>query len=85
MMFNDSSGRIAAAILPELSLNIIDRYLVASETLDIEPLLVLNKTDLLDDKARAFVDKQMDIYRNICSSLSKPSRAFSRLDLPTPD
>ncbi|HCW99719.1 MAG TPA: ribosome biogenesis GTPase RsgA [Pantoea sp.] len=56
---------IVSAILPELSLNIIDRYLVASETLGIEPLLVLNKTDLLDDKARAFVDEQMDIYRRI--------------------
>ena len=56
---------IVSAILPELSLNIIDRYLVASETLDIEPLLVLNKTDLLDEKARAFVDEQMAIYRRI--------------------
>ncbi|WBG91343.1 small ribosomal subunit biogenesis GTPase RsgA [Pantoea piersonii] len=56
---------IVSAILPELSLNIIDRYLVASETLGIEPLLVLNKTDLLDDKARAFIDEQMDIYRRI--------------------
>jgi len=56
---------IVSAILPELSLNIIDRYLVVSETLGIEPLLVLNKTDLLDDKARAFVDQQMDIYRRI--------------------
>ncbi|MGP6488722.1 small ribosomal subunit biogenesis GTPase RsgA [Duffyella gerundensis] len=56
---------IVSAILPELSLNIIDRYLVASETLDVEPLLVLNKTDLLDGNARAFVDKQMDIYRKI--------------------
>lgn len=56
---------VVSAILPELSLNIIDRYLVASETLDIEPLLVLNKTDLLDDKGRAFVDEQMDIYRHI--------------------
>lgn len=56
---------IVSAILPELSLNIIDRYLVASETLGIEPLLVLNKIDLLDDEARAFVDEQMDIYRHI--------------------
>lgn len=56
---------IVSAILPELSLNIIDRYLVASETLGIEPLLVLNKTDLLDDEARAFVDEQMAIYRHI--------------------
>ncbi|MDF2786355.1 MAG: GTPase RsgA [Pantoea eucrina] len=56
---------IVSAILPELSLNIIDRYLVASETLGIEPLLVLNKIDLLDSDARAFVDEQMDIYRRI--------------------
>lgn len=56
---------IVSAILPELSLNIIDRYLIASETLDVEPLLVLNKTDLLDDAGRKFVDNQMDIYRRI--------------------
>ncbi|WP_158785114.1 small ribosomal subunit biogenesis GTPase RsgA [Pantoea sp. BAV 3049] len=56
---------IVSAILPELSLNIIDRYLIACETLDVEPLLVLNKTDLLDDEGRAFVDEQMEIYRHI--------------------
>ncbi|MCX0501578.1 small ribosomal subunit biogenesis GTPase RsgA [Erwinia billingiae] len=56
---------IVSAILPELSLNIIDRYLIASETLDVEPLLVLNKIDLLDDAGRKFVDKQMEIYRRI--------------------
>ncbi|RRO01311.1 small ribosomal subunit biogenesis GTPase RsgA [Pectobacterium aquaticum] len=54
---------IVSAILPELSLNIIDRYLVACETLEIDPLIVLNKIDLLDDKSRQFVDKKMDIYR----------------------
>jgi len=56
---------IVSAILPELSVNIIDRYLVACETLDVEPLLVLNKTDLLDDEGRAWVDQQMEIYRRI--------------------
>ncbi|MGE9551252.1 small ribosomal subunit biogenesis GTPase RsgA [Erwinia amylovora] len=56
---------IVSAILPELSLNIIDRYLIACETLEVEPLLVLNKTDLLDDEGRAFVDEQMEIYRHI--------------------
>ena len=56
---------IVSAILPELSVNIIDRYLVACETLDVEPLLVLNKTDLLDDEGRAWVDEQMDVYRRI--------------------
>ena len=43
---------IVSAILPELSLNIIDRYLVACETLQV-------------DEAMAFVNEQMDIYRNI--------------------
>ncbi|CAH3753135.1 Small ribosomal subunit biogenesis GTPase RsgA, partial [Raoultella ornithinolytica] len=56
---------IVSAILPELSLNIIDRYLVACETLDVEPLIVLNKTDLLDADGMAFVNEQMDIYRGI--------------------
>jgi len=56
---------IVSAILPELSLNIIDRYLIACETLDIEPLLVLNKTDLLDAEGRQFVDQLMAIYRHI--------------------
>ncbi len=56
---------IVSAILPELSLNIIDRYLIACETLGIAPLLVLNKTDLLDDEGRRFVDEQMGIYRDI--------------------
>ncbi|HBC4982526.1 TPA: small ribosomal subunit biogenesis GTPase RsgA, partial [Escherichia coli] len=56
---------IVSAILPELSLNIIDRYLVACETLQIEPIIVLNKIDLLNDEGMEFVNEQMDIYRNI--------------------
>lgn len=56
---------IVSAILPELSLNIIDRYLVACETLHVEPIIVLNKIDLLDDEGMAFVNEQMDIYRDI--------------------
>ena len=56
---------IVSAILPELSLNIIDRYLVACETLDVEPLIVLNKIDLLNDEGMKFVNEQMDIYRHI--------------------
>lgn len=56
---------IVSALLPELSLNIIDRYLVACETLEMEPLIVLNKIDLLTVASRADVERQMTIYRRI--------------------
>lgn len=56
---------IVSAILPELSVNIIDRYLVACETLEVEPLIVLNKIDLLAAQERAWVDETMEVYRRI--------------------
>ncbi|KLU17387.1 MULTISPECIES: small ribosomal subunit biogenesis GTPase RsgA [Xenorhabdus] len=65
---------IVSAILPELSLNIIDRYLVACETLNIEPLLVLNKIDLLDAESREWVNDVMDIYRHIGYRVLEVSR-----------
>lgn len=56
---------IVSSVLPELSLNIIDRYLVASETLNIAPLLVLNKIDLLDDEQRAQYQEWLTVYERI--------------------
>ena len=56
---------IVSAVLPELSLNIIDRYLVASETQGISPLLLLNKIDLLDPQRRDAIEQQLAIYRKI--------------------
>lgn len=56
---------IVSAILPELSLNMIDRYLVACETLSIEPIIVLNKVDLLDEDGREFINETMTIYQDI--------------------
>lgn len=56
---------IVSSVLPELSLNIIDRYLIASETLNISPLLVLNKIDLLDQEQRNYYQQQLRIYQDI--------------------
>lgn len=56
---------VVSAILPELSLNMIDRYLVACETLNVEPLIVLNKVDLLDNAGRQAVHEMMEVYRHI--------------------
>lgn len=56
---------IVSSVLPELSLNIIDRYLVAAETVEIEPLIVLNKVDLLDDGTRQQVERTLSLYKAI--------------------
>ena len=41
---------IICSVRPELNEGLIDRYLVAAETLGITPVLVLNKIDLADDE-----------------------------------
>ncbi|WP_394136226.1 small ribosomal subunit biogenesis GTPase RsgA [Aliivibrio fischeri] len=56
---------IVSSILPELSLNIIDRYLIASETLNIKPLIVLNKVDLLSKEEFTKVQQLLSLYEDI--------------------
>jgi ribosome biogenesis GTPase len=52
---------IVLAPLPEPHANLIDRYLVAAETVGIEPVILLNKTDLLTD-CREQIDALLAIY-----------------------
>ena len=56
---------IVSAVLPELSLNIIDRYLIAAETVGIPPLIVLNKVDLLEAEERKQVEATLSLYQEI--------------------
>lgn len=56
---------IVSAVLPTLSLNIIDRYLVICETANIPAVIVLNKIDLLSVEARRDAKEQLEIYRDI--------------------
>ncbi|MDW6002093.1 small ribosomal subunit biogenesis GTPase RsgA [Vibrio mangrovi] len=65
---------IVSSVLPELSLNIIDRYLIVAETLKIKPLLVLNKIDLLSSEQREEFGNWLDIYKD----LGYPSLFVSR-------
>ncbi len=48
---------IVSALLPDLAPSIIDRYLVAVEQLDITPIILINKIDLLDDANKEAVEK----------------------------
>ena len=56
---------IVSAVLPQLSLNIIDRYLVICESANIPVLIVLNKVDLLSESERQDAEKQLAIYQKI--------------------
>ncbi len=56
---------IVVAPAPAPSEYLIDQYLVAAETAGIRPLVVVNKSDLLDDDARAGLETRLAVYRRI--------------------
>lgn len=56
---------IVSAILPVLSLNIIDRYLVAAKITGIKPLLVINKIDLLTEEEQQQLENKLSLYQNL--------------------
>lgn len=56
---------IVSSVRPALSLNIIDRYLVASEDVHIKPIVVLNKVEMLSTAERQEVDESLKVYRDI--------------------
>jgi ribosome biogenesis GTPase len=55
---------LVIAPLPIPHANLIDRYLVAAETVGIEPVILLNKTDLLegDNEGRTKIDELLATY-----------------------
>ena len=50
---------------PEAHANLIDRYLVAAENCYIEPIILLNKTDLLDDVSHPRFDDMLSTYEEL--------------------
>jgi ribosome biogenesis GTPase len=72
---------VVIAVRPEPFANLIDRYLVAAEAAGIEPVLLLNKSDLLDDGNRAAIDRLLAIYRDLgYRVLTCSTRSDSGLD-----
>ncbi len=53
---------VVLAPRPQPFLNLLDRYLVAIENLQLKPLIVINKTDLLNDKAVPAIDAVLADY-----------------------
>ena len=53
---------IVLAPLPEPHSQLIDRYLVAAESVSIKPLILLNKFDLITDENRSQIEQLLAIY-----------------------
>lgn len=56
---------IVSALLPEFSANIIDRYLIAAEDVEILPIILVNKADLINQTTTTQIAKFRQIYQNI--------------------
>lgn len=56
---------IVTSILPELSTNIIDRYIVACEEQKIKPIIVVNKIDMLTTDSFNNLKCKLEIYTNL--------------------
>lgn len=53
---------LVVACEPVVHPNLIDRYLVAAENCNIEPIILLNKTDLLDDVSGPYMHDMLKNY-----------------------
>ena len=56
---------VVVAPYPEPHANLIDRYLVAANAIDIEPVLLINKTDRIDDLTRDKISYLEKTYRDL--------------------
>ncbi len=69
--------------------NLIDRYIVAAESLNITPVIVLNKYDLLAENELDKLNQDMQPYRNIGYQLiytsTKQTRGLEQLTLQLQD
>lgn len=60
---------IVCAPLPEFSERLLDRYLVAAELSNIEPVILFNKTDLLTDEQRQQLSDRLAPYQQLDYSI----------------
>ncbi len=56
---------IVVAAEPIAHANLIDRYLVAAETVGIPPVILLNKTDLINEENRENLNKLLTTYEEL--------------------
>ena len=62
---------IIIACKPVPQLNLIDRYLVAAQLMGIQPIIVLNKSDLINSSNKNHIDTLLSTYQNLAYSTVK--------------
>lgn len=56
---------IVIAPIPKPHTQLVDRYLVAAENIGIQPVLVINKSDLINDENRATLNEFVQLYSGL--------------------
>lgn len=56
---------IVVAHKPEMNEGLIDRYLVAAEHSHLQPVIVFNKIDLIEEELFAALDNRLQLYKDI--------------------
>ena len=69
----DQACLVVTIAHPETSTTFIDRFLASAEAYRVPVILIFNKTDILDDDERHYLDMMMQLYRTVgyeCVALS---------------
>ena len=56
---------IVTATEPELSLHLLDRYLIITETVSLDAIIVINKTDLMSQNKRQQIEQTLSTYEQL--------------------
>ena len=69
----DQACLVVTIAHPETSTTFIDRFLASAEAYRVPVILIFNKTDILDEYERRYLDMMMQLYRTVgyeCVALS---------------
>ena len=56
---------VVIASKPSFEYGMLDRYLVAAELIGAQPVIVVNKSDMLDHDSRSKLEERLAVYRSI--------------------
>lgn len=74
---------IVIAPIPKPHTQLVDRYLIAAENIGIQPVLVINKTDLIDetnqDTLNEFIELYTELGYEVISTSTKQEEGLSKL------